>query len=63
MVFPKEEWKELEKRVSAELGTISDKIMQAYQERLAKASFIKDFNEFQAKYPFLCINQQSTQKE
>lgn len=50
----------MEKRVSSELGAISDKIMHAYQERLAKASFIKDFNEFQAKYPFLCINQQST---
>lgn len=56
MVFPKDGWKEFEKKVNEEIEGIAEMIMNAYQERLSKVVFLKDYPEFEKKYPFLVVN-------
>jgi hypothetical protein len=38
-------------------------LMESKGERIGKAFCMPDFNSFKAKYPFLCINQDSTEEE
>lgn len=37
--------------------------IKAYDVRLSKAYFVKDFNDFKSKYPFLCVGTASTEKD
>ena len=37
-------------------------MMKEVGDRVTKASFLKDFEVFEKKYPFLCVNDQSSEK-
>ena len=38
-------------------------LLKAYSIRISKAYFLKDFDEFKKKHPFLCVNGSSSEKE
>jgi len=57
MVFPKSEWKMFEKQINQDLPALGEMLVNAYSERLSKVVFLKDYEDFQSKYPFLCISE------
>ena len=62
MIFPKDNWKTYEKRVSSELEDLGNQILKGLKERIGKVFFLKDFEEFSSKYSFMCIPDQASPK-
>ena len=54
-VFPDGDSKSLEQSISKEIPILSEQILAVAQERLSKAFFLKDFTEFNQKYPLVCV--------
>jgi hypothetical protein len=64
VVLPNKEWKVLEPKISKDLPLINDELLlPGYGLRITKAYFTKDFEDFQKKYPFVCVGGESTQKQ
>lgn len=38
-------------------------MMKEVGDRVTKASYLKDYEEFQSRYPFLCVSDNSAEKE
>ena len=62
MVLPKEEWKQYEQAINKDIGMYGELMMKEVGDRVTKASFLKDYEVFEKKYPFLCVNDQSSEK-
>ena len=63
-VLPSVGWQVIEGQLNAQLPALNEELLlKVYQVRLSKAYFTKDFTEFRTKYPYLCVNGTSSQKE
>ena len=60
LIFPKADWKQLEQAIGAEVEELSNTMIKGMGERLGKVYFLKDYEEFMLKYPFMCIKDTST---
>ncbi|CDW84256.1 UNKNOWN [Stylonychia lemnae] len=60
-IFPNSDWKAYDSAIGQQIVELGELILKAYQERLSKVYFLKDFKEFQKKYSFLCVNDSSDQ--
>jgi len=61
-VLPVENWKEYETKINQEIAILNEEVLlKGFLIRLSKAYFLKDFIEFRGKYPFLCVNEGSTE--
>lgn len=62
-VLPNANWKELEAQINKNLPAFNDEVLlKAFNTRIHKAYFLKDFNEVKTKYPFLCVGQTSPER-
>ena len=63
-IFPASNWKALEAQVNKELPVLNEEhLIKAYTIRISKAYFLKDFDDFKKKYPYLCVGGTSSERE
>ena len=57
MILPESsiENKQIIEQVSKELDILAEEILQVSKERLSKAFYLKDFTDFEKKYPLICV--------
>lgn len=47
--------KQMEDQLNAELPVLAEGIIQHGKDRLSKAFYLKEYGEFERKYPLLCV--------